>query len=68
MKYDEAIEAAKNLAKMINMNIIVLEYQPKHWWSRKDYDCTSAANFEELLRRRSVVKRLTITPDGTIAQ
>lgn len=67
MTYQKAIEEAKKVAKIIGVNQVVFQWK-KHWWERCRYGRCVETVFNGVRHNTSVIKLLTITPTGTIAQ
>lgn len=67
MTYQEAIEEAREKAKIIGVNQIVFQWE-KHWWQKCRYGRCGEAAFNTVCHHHPIVKLLIITPDGTIAQ
>jgi len=68
MTYHKAIEEAKKVARITNINCIIFQWK-KHWWQKYRYDCCPCGYmFAVICQANPVVKLLTITPNGTISQ
>lgn len=67
MTYQEVIEEARETAKTVGMNQIVFQWE-KHWWQRYRYGRCAEMVFSSVCLTTPVIKLLTITPSGAIAQ
>lgn len=67
MTYQEAIEEAREKAKIMEMNQVVFQWE-KHWWQKYRYGRCVEMVFSSMRCNAPVIKLLTITPNGTIVQ
>lgn len=67
MTYQEVIEEAKKYAKMGGENFIVFQ-KPKRRWRKYEYGYCVGYAFNRISTVIPLIKLLTITPSGTIAQ
>ena len=71
MTYYKAIKAARKEATREGnqINYVVFEYLPKHWWNRSKYGYTTYGRFAHFITPLApAVIRLTILPNGAITQ